>query len=307
MKYTLIALLAALMIPLSAFSAESEEKNMTVTHALGTVQIPVNPKRVAVLDYGTLETIDSLGASPVLALPKKFLPPYLSKFSDERYTDLGTVKEFNMETLNAFKPDLIVISGRQQDYYKKLSEIAPVYMVNGLAADQLGEAKKNIKLLGDVFSLPEKADAALKNIDEAVARTKAKTQASSRKALVLLTNDGKISVYGSGSRFGLVHDGLGVKQADSRIKVGIHGQQVGYEYIALLNPDIIYVIDRSVAIGRSEKNPHVLDNPLVNKTKAAKNGKIILLDPQVWYLSGGGIFSVNKMISEVESAFDENK
>lgn len=307
MKYTLIALLAGLMLSGSAFSAESEVRDITVTHTLGTVKIPINPKRVAVLDYGTLETIDSLGASPVLALPKKLLPPYLSKFADEKYTDLGTVKEFNMETLNAFKPDLIVISGRQQDYYKKLSEIAPVYMINGLATDQLGEAKKNIKLLGDVFSLPEKADEALKNIDEAVNRTKAKAQASDKKALVLLTNDGKISAYGSGSRFGLVHDNLGVKQADSRIKVGIHGQQVGYEYIALLNPDIIYVIDRSVAIGRSERNPHVLDNPLVNKTKAAKNGKIILLDPQVWYLSGGGIISVNKMVSEVESAFDDKK
>lgn len=307
MKYTLIALLAAFVMPGMALSVESGAKNMTVTHALGAVEIPVNPKRVAVLDYGTLETIDSLGASPVLALPKKFLPPYLSKYAADQYTDLGTVKEFNLETLNAFKPDLIIISGRQQDYYKKLSEIAPVYMVNGLAADQLGEAKKNIKLLGDVFSLPEKAAEAVKNIDEAVNRTKAKTQASDKKALVLLTNDGKISVYGSGSRFGLVHDSLGVKQADSRIKVGIHGQQVGYEYIALMNPDIIYVIDRSVAIGRSERNPHVLDNPLVNKTKAAKNGRIILLDPQVWYLSGGGIFSLNKMISEVESAFDDKK
>lgn len=44
---------------------------------------------------------------------------------------------------------------------------------------------------------------------------------------------------------------------------------------------------------------------LVNKTKAAKNGAIILLDPQVWYLSGGGIISLDKMISEVEAAFTD--
>lgn len=44
---------------------------------------------------------------------------------------------------------------------------------------------------------------------------------------------------------------------------------------------------------------------LVNKTKAAKNGAIILLDPQVWYLSGGGIISLNKMIAEVEAAFTD--
>ena len=75
----------------------------------------------------------------------------------------------------------------------------------------------------------------------------------------------------------------------------------------MLNPDIIFVVDRSVAIGRSAKNPNVLNNVLVNKTKAAKNGAIILLDPQVWYLSGGGIISLNKMISEVEAAFTDKK
>ena len=71
--------------------------------------------------------------------------------------------------------------------------------------------------------------------------------------------------------------------------------------------DIIFVVDRSVAIGRSAKNPNVLNNVLVNKTKAAKNGAIILLDTQVWYLSGGGIISLNKMISEVEAAFTDKK
>lgn len=200
---------------------------------------------------------------------------------------------------------MIIISGRQQDYYQKLSSIAPVYLVDTLAKDQLGEAKKNIRLLGDVFGVPEKAAEAVKNIDEAVTRTKDKAQASGKKALVLLTNDGKVSAYGSGSRFGLVHDALGVAQADKNIKVGVHGQQVTYEYIAMLNPDIIFAVDRSVAIGRSAKNPNVLNNVLVNKTKAAKNGAIILLDPQVWYLSGGGIISLNKMISEVEAAFTD--
>ncbi len=60
-----------------------------------------------------------------------------------------------------------------------------------------------------MFGVPEKAAEAVKNIDEAVTRTKDKAQASGKKALVLLTNDGKVSAYGSGSRFGLVHDALG--------------------------------------------------------------------------------------------------
>ncbi len=304
MKKTIIALMAAWMIlPGGVCAAEGGAKTLTAAHSMGTVELPVNPRRVVVLDYGSLETIHELGAKPELALPKRLLPSYLEQYKGDQYVDIGNVKEFNIETINAFKPDLIIISSRQQDFYDKLSAIAPVYLVNALAGDQVGEARKNIKLLGDVFGLPEKADEALKNIDVAVARTRAKAAASGRKALVLLVNDGKVSAYGSGSRFGLVHDNLGVPQADEHIKVGIHGQQVNYEYIAARNPDIIFVVDRSVAIGRSERNPRLLDNALVNRTKAAKNGAVILLDPQVWYLSGGGITSLNKMISEIEAAF----
>lgn len=140
MRTTITAFLAALILPGLSMAAADEAKTITATHTLGTVELPVNPKRVAVLDYGSLETISELGVTPALALPKKFLPPYLSKFSGEQYTDLGTVKEFNIETINAFKPDLIIISGRQQDYYQKLSSIAPVYLVDILAKEQLGES-----------------------------------------------------------------------------------------------------------------------------------------------------------------------
>ena len=41
---------------------------------------------------------------------------------------------------------------------------------------------------------------------------------------------------------------------------------------------------------------------MVAKTSAAKNGRIIMLDPECWYLSGGGIESLKKMVSEVGAA-----
>lgn len=79
MRTTITAFLAALILPGLSMAAADEVKTITATHTLGTVELPVNPKRVAVLDYGSLETIGELGVTPALALPKKFLPPYLSK------------------------------------------------------------------------------------------------------------------------------------------------------------------------------------------------------------------------------------
>ena len=289
----------AVLFLLLKFEGKSEKQ-------AGVDNIPQNPQRVVVLDYGTLDTFDALGIDAKLAVPKNYMPSYLSKYKSEKYTNIGGIKEFNLETINAFKPDLIVISARQQDYKDKLSEIAPVYFVKtSIAKDQLAETIKNIEFFGKLFGVPHKAKEAVEGILSDVGRTKEKAEKNPLKTLVLIANDGKVSAFGSGSRFGLVHDALGVPQADPNIKVGRHGQLVNFEYIAELNPDLILVIDRSAAIGVSSKNARILDNALVAKTNAAKNNRIVNLDPECWYLSGGGIISIKKMISEVENAISK--
>ena len=52
-------------------------------------------------------------------------------------------------------------------------------------------------------------------------------------------------------------------------------------------------------------NTKIFDNPIVAGTNAAKSGRIVRLDPECWYLSGGGIESMGKMIAEVERAISK--
>lgn len=294
--------LALLPIVFCGTPLAGENAKISVSHQRGTVEVPLNPKRAVVMDYGSLDTIDALNPDLELAVPKRNMPKYLGKFRSDKYSNVGSVKEFDLEAINVFKPDLIVISSRQQDYYRELSKIAPVYCVDTLAKDQLAEARKNAEFFGRIFNKEKEVAAFLKDIDESVARVNKKAKLSGLKALVLLANDGKISAYGSGSRFGIIHDGLGVLQADSKIKVGVHGQLVNYEYVSITNPDVIFVIDRSAVIGTRAKGTRLLNNPLVGKTSAAKNNRIIMLDPEYWYLSGGGLQSMSNMIAEIENA-----
>lgn len=62
--------------------------------------------------------------------------------------------------------------------------------------------------------------------------------------LVVLSNGGKVSAFGPGSRFGMVHEVFGVKPADENVEVAQHGQNVSFEYIVDLDPDYLFVIDR---------------------------------------------------------------
>jgi len=71
-----------------------------------------------------------------------------------------------------------------------------------------------------------------------------------------------------------------------------------------INPQILFVVDRTAAIGTaSEENAALLENDFVYQTDAYKNNKIINLSSDLWYLSGGGIESIHLMVEEVAADF----
>ena len=75
------------------------------------------------------------------------------------------------------------------------------------------------------------------------------------------------------------------------------------EYILKNNPDLIFVIDRTKAIGGDTSQNSLVENELVQQTTAGENDQVVSLDPQVWYLAGSGIESLKLMIEDVNQAF----
>ena len=274
---------------------------VTIKHQLGEIVIEAVPEKVAVFDFGTLDTIDALGVTAEIALPKSNIPSYLSKFADEKYTDAGNIKEPNLEAIHAFAPDLIVISARQADFYEELSAIAPTLFIEIDSSRYMDDFKQNAGWIGQVFGMSEQVDKQIATIEEKIETIKSNVN-QEEKALIILTNDGSISAYGSGSRFGIIHDVFGVPTADSAVEVSTHGQEVNYEYIAQINPDILYVVDRTAVVGGEKNAAATLDNDLVNGTNAVKNGRVYELNPDVWYLSVGGLQSVSMMADDVAAS-----
>lgn len=275
------------------------EGTVTIKHELGTAEVPVNPKNVVVLDFSALENLDLIDVKPV-GIPKKGLTSYFAKYKDdETVADLGTLKEVNIEKVNELKPDLIIIGGRMSDSYDQLSKIAPTVMIAWNTADQFGALQKNLDDLGKIFNKKEAYDAAFATLKAKAEAVKEKNAQSEAKALVVLHNKGRFSAYGSGSRFGLIHDILGVKEAAEGLDTHLHGSKTSNEFIAQTNPDILFIVDRSGAIGDTPLNKEDIENKLIQKTNAFKNGKIVYLNSENWYLSGSGLHSLNMMIDEV--------
>lgn len=277
-------------------------ETVTIIHDLGTTEVIKNPKTIVALDFASLENLDYLGVK-VAGIPKSNIPSYLQKYQeDTSIVDLGTLKEINFEKLNELNPDVIFMSARLQNQYDELAKIAPTIYTEVDYKDYMNAITKNLGYFGDIFDENDKINAVIKEIEGKVDEVKQKASDLDQKALIVLHNNGRFSAYGKGSRFGVIHDVLGMKEAVQNLEVARHGQTASNEFIQEANPDYLFVIDRSAVVDKNATNKAEIENKLIQQTTAYKNGKIVYLDPEVWYLSGGGIISVNKMIGAINEA-----
>ena len=273
------------------------ESSMTITHSLGETTVEKNPERVVVFDIPTLDTMEALGIDNVVGVPTSTYPENLSKFDSDEYTKVGTVKEVDLEAIKSADPDLIIIGGRQADYYDQLKEIAPTISVSKDNTDYVGSVKENINLIGELFEVEEKATEAFVKVEERL--NEVKELVDGKEALTVMVNEGNLSVYSDKSRFALINQGLGFVNADETIEDSTHGQKVTFEYLAEQNPEYLIVLDRGAATGGESTAESVLDNDLVKSMDAYKNGKIIYLDAYTWYINDGGLNSINIMIDDI--------
>lgn len=285
---------------------QSDENVMTVEHLSGSTNVKMNPENVVVLHFGALDTYEDLGLqSYVKGIAASNTPTYLSSFENQDgLVDVGTIKEANIEKVNAVEPDLIIIGGRMAANYDEISKVAPTINLDIDMDNYLESFKDNQRIIGKLYDKEEEVERELEDIDTRIARIRSKADASGKKALIVLTNEGRMSAYGKGSRFGIIHDVFGVQAADDNIDASTHGQSISNEFIKEVNPDILFVIDRGAAIKRETASLAQFANPLVQQTNAYKNDKVIFLNPEVWYLSGGGLKSIKMMLDEVEGVIE---
>ncbi len=283
-------------------NAENATYTIEIVHALDTVSVPIQPKKVVVFDIGAMETLNELGVKPV-GVPAEFIPEHLESLKDDKsITDVGSMMEPNFEKIYAAQPDLIVISARSEKFYKQFSEIAPTIYTQVDNKDYVASFEKNNLMLGKIFGQEEKVQKRINDLKAAINSSKDEISKSDKKALVILYNKGKFSAYGKNSRFGFIHDVMGVKPIDQTLEVATHGQPISNEFIETANPDYLFILDRAAVVNGIKTNKSEIENALIQRTNAYKNNNIIYLDPQVWYLSGGGLTSTEQMINDVKQA-----
>jgi iron complex transport system substrate-binding protein len=284
--------------PAESETAAASATEIKVTHAQGTTEVPVNPEKVITFDIASLDTLDALGVD-VAGLPQQNVPEYLNEYAGEEYLNAGTLFEPDYEAVNAAEPDLIIVANRSAEAYEELSKIAPTIDLTLDWENYLPSFRTNVETLAEIFEKENEAAEALDEIDGKIAQAK-KLTTDAGTGLIIMTNAGEINAFGSGSRFGWLHDELGLTPAIDDVEAATHGDPVSAEFILETNPDWLLVIDRDAAVGESGSTAEqVLDNEVIAGTTAWQNDQVIYLDSVPFYVVMSGLTAVNQMVDQI--------
>lgn len=289
----------------SNINYSQEQETVTVNHLQGTTVVPKNPKRVVVMDIGVLDSLDYLDIHPeMLATCSSYLPKYIDKYKDNT-VDIGQMKNVDIEKINATKPDLIIISGRQSPYYKQLSEIAPTIDLSIDNNDYLASFENKMRILGEIFDKEDMVTNRLFGIKSKIDTIRTDSRNKNKYGLLVLTTGNSLHAYGPGMRYSFVFDVFGLQTVVNKDRnedtKSPGGKTISYEYILETNPDYIMVIDRDFSVNLGESAKRLFDNDLIKKTKAYQTNNIYYLDSDIWYLSGGGLESIDIMMDDISN------
>ncbi|MEZ8034786.1 siderophore ABC transporter substrate-binding protein [Vibrio crassostreae] len=296
-------LLSGLAIVLaSSLMMTVQAETVTIEHVKGTAQFDEVPQRVVVLGFGSLDVLDKIGVKPVGA-PHSLMPDYLSSYK-ETTANTGSLSEPDFEAIYMLKPDVIIAENRMLKVYDKLAQIAPTIMFSIEGDKYWADAQQNWRALGQLFNKQAEVEAIITETQDSIAAVNDKVTSGETTAMMLMNNGNNIAMFNKGSRFSIIFDDFGYVESKSATVApikGTHGNLISFEYIADAKPEVLYVLDREKAIGKSEgRAQQLFDNPLVASTPAAQQGNIVYLDSSAWYLAGGGVTAIHRMLGDIE-------
>ena len=298
-----------------------EEKPSTITiqsyngsKELADLEVPYDPQRIAILDMASLDIIDELGMGDRVvgsaAVTIEYLTDYNPDDSNGSITNLGTVKTADLEKVAACDPDIIFIGGRLSSIYDDLSAIAPVvYLAVDYEKGVVVSTADNAKTIASIFGKEAEIDA---KMDEFQTRIEAlNTVLNGKDVLLCMYNSNALGLMDTESQLNIIAKELGgnnLGETVGEVEKATHGEEASWETIITLNPEYMFVLDRSTATGSADEGVYsakeVIENDLIKELDVYKDGKIVYFieHANVWYTSTGGIQALDTMLADLEAA-----
>ena len=299
--------------------AETKPETITVqalnaNRELVDIEVPYDPQRIAILDMPALDIVDALGLGDRIVGSAKVTIEYLTDYnpddSNGAIMNLGTVKTADLEKVAACEPDIIFIGGRLSSVYADLEAIAPVvYLGVDYEKGILESTKSNAKTIATIFGKEAEVDGMFTDFQPRIDALNAVL--SGKDVLLGMYNSNALGLMGTESQLNIIAKELGANNLGESVgeaQKATHGEEASWETIITLNPEYMFILDRSTATEAADESVmgarEVIENDLIKELDVYKNGKIVYFieHANVWYTSTGGVQALDTMLADLEGA-----
>jgi iron complex transport system substrate-binding protein len=264
---------------------------VTVTDQAGReVTIEKEPESIVSEYYISTSLLLALGLKDkVTGIEAKASKRPIYKLAAPEFLELpnvGTAKEFDLETCASLSPELVILPMKLKDAAQSLSELdIPVLLVNPESEDQL---EQMIELVSTATNTKENADALLSYIDEKKEMLEKDLSGGDAESVYLAGNSSLLSTAGPAMYQSGLIELAGGKNAASEI-TDTYWAEISYEQLLAWDPS--YIILASDA----EYTPEdVLNDENLKECTAVKNGNVYAIPGDVEALDSpvpGGILA----------------
>ena len=287
----------------SGHNAESNKtsqtfKEKTIVHDFGTTELKKAPKRIVILDNLYGEILDPLDITPVGATTgqadsQEFSTLFKKQYKDAKVVSVGWQGNPDLDKIAELKPDLILMTGEQEDLYDELSEIAPTvgYQIN---TDENWDYHETSLKVAEIFDKRDEMKKDLDRLDarEAVFAENVKAKFGNQKLMYLRVTDNDIRYYAYG-HFGYLYDTYHFNRAETFNPDDMF-QVIDPDKLKDINPDLLIVqADSQELLDNKLKN-----SPVWTSLKAVQNNKVIYADYST-YMLGFGIVSQEAIMKQI--------
>lgn len=294
----------------SGHNAESNKtsqtfKEKTIVHDFGTTELKKAPKRIVILDNLYGEILDPLDITPVGATTgqadsQEFSTLFKKQYKDAKVVSVGWQGNPDLDKIAELKPDLILMTGEQEDLYEELSEIAPTvgYQIN---TDENWDYHETSLKVAEIFDKRDEMKKDLDRLDarEAVFAENVKAKFGDQKLLYLRVTDNDIRYYAYG-HFGYLYDTYHFNRAETFNPDDMF-QVIDPDKLKDINPDLLIVqADSQDLLDNKLKN-----TPVWTSLKAVQNNKVIYADYST-YMLGFGIVSQEAIMKQISDEWGLN-
>ena len=280
-------------------------KEKTIVHDFGTTELKKAPKRIVILDNLYGEILDPLDITPVGATTgqadsQEFSTLYKKQYKDAKVVSVGWQGNPDLDKIAELKPDLILMTGEQEDLYEELSEIAPTvgYQIN---TDENWDYHETSLKVAEIFDKRDEMKMDLDRVDarEAVFAENVKAKFGNQKLMYLRVTDNDIRYYAYG-HFGYLYDTYHFNRAETFNPDDMF-QVIDPDKLKDINPDLLIVqADSQELLDNKLKN-----TPVWTSLKAVQNNKVIYADYST-YMLGFGIVSQEAIMKQISDEWGLN-